>query len=140
METLAIIDFETTGLSPSEGARATEIAAIVMEDGRIVRQYQSLMNAGVGTGLRLFSIERVLMLADYNKRNFLYFSYLKMFTDIFKREQYRSSQACRFGVRMLTKRQNSRSPVPLAWWVKESGNSMLRVRCAVSQRDLRAVF
>lgn len=47
METLAIIDFETTGLSPDAGARATEIAAIVLEDGHVVRHYQSLMNAGV---------------------------------------------------------------------------------------------
>ena len=47
METLAIIDFETTGLSPNEGARATEIAAIILQGGRIVRRYQSLMNAGV---------------------------------------------------------------------------------------------
>ena len=47
METLAVIDFETTGLSPQEGARATEIAAIVLQDGNIVRRYQSLMNAGV---------------------------------------------------------------------------------------------
>ncbi|MBF0341885.1 MAG: 3'-5' exonuclease [Magnetococcales bacterium] len=46
MDTLDIIDFETTGLSPGEGARATEIAAVVLENGRIVRQYQSLMNAG----------------------------------------------------------------------------------------------
>ncbi|MBF0141059.1 MAG: 3'-5' exonuclease [Magnetococcales bacterium] len=47
METVAIIDFETTGLSPNTGERATEIAVIVMQDGRIVRVYQSLMNAGV---------------------------------------------------------------------------------------------
>ncbi|MEO5374830.1 MAG: 3'-5' exonuclease [Alphaproteobacteria bacterium] len=47
METMAIIDFETTGLSPDEGARATEIAAIVVRDGRVDRQYQSLMNARV---------------------------------------------------------------------------------------------
>ena len=44
---LAIIDFETTGLSPNEGARATEIAAVIWQEGRIVRHYQSLMNAGV---------------------------------------------------------------------------------------------
>ncbi|MBF0145598.1 MAG: 3'-5' exonuclease [Magnetococcales bacterium] len=47
METMAIIDFETTGLSPQSGERATEIAAVVVQDGRIVRQYQSLMNAGI---------------------------------------------------------------------------------------------
>jgi len=47
VETVVIIDFETTGLSPTEGERATEIAAIVLQDRYIVRRYQSLMNAGV---------------------------------------------------------------------------------------------
>ncbi|MBF0460742.1 MAG: 3'-5' exonuclease [Magnetococcales bacterium] len=47
MDMLAIIDFETTGLSPNVGARATEIAAVVVQGGRMVRHYQSLMNAGV---------------------------------------------------------------------------------------------
>jgi DNA polymerase-3 subunit epsilon len=41
-----VIDFETTGLSPDYGDRATEIAAVLIRDGRIVDQYQSLMNAG----------------------------------------------------------------------------------------------
>lgn len=47
MDTIAVIDFETTGLSPEQGARATEIAAVLVQDGRIVGRYQSLMNAGV---------------------------------------------------------------------------------------------
>ena len=47
MEVVAVIDFETTGLSPAQGDRATEIAAVIVEDGRIVDRYQSLMNAGV---------------------------------------------------------------------------------------------
>lgn len=47
MERIAVIDFETTGISPSQGCRATEIAAVIVEDGRIVERYQSLMNAGV---------------------------------------------------------------------------------------------
>jgi DNA polymerase-3 subunit epsilon len=46
METLAVIDFETTGMSPGHGARATEIAAVLVRDGTIVGRYQSLMNAG----------------------------------------------------------------------------------------------
>ncbi len=45
--TVVVIDFETTGLSPDEGARATEIAAVVLDRGRVVARYQSLMNAGV---------------------------------------------------------------------------------------------
>ncbi len=46
METVAVIDFETTGISPDAGARATEIAAVLLRDGRVVDRYQSLMNAG----------------------------------------------------------------------------------------------
>lgn len=42
-----VIDFETTGISPEHGARATEVAAVLISDGRIVGRYQSLMNAGV---------------------------------------------------------------------------------------------
>lgn len=47
MEIVAVIDFETTGLSPGQGDRATEIAAVILEDGKVVDRYQSLMNAGV---------------------------------------------------------------------------------------------
>jgi DNA polymerase-3 subunit epsilon len=47
METIAVIDFETTGLSPNKGARATEIAVVIVQEAKIVGRYQSLMNAGV---------------------------------------------------------------------------------------------
>lgn len=47
MERIAVIDFETTGISPSSSCRATEIAVVMLENGRIVERYQSLMNAGV---------------------------------------------------------------------------------------------
>ena len=47
MDTIAVIDFETTGLSPTVGDRATEIAAVLVRDGKIVDHYQSLMNAGL---------------------------------------------------------------------------------------------
>jgi DNA polymerase-3 subunit epsilon len=46
MQTLAVIDFETTGMSPTQGARATEIAVVLVEDGQIVGRFQSLMNSG----------------------------------------------------------------------------------------------
>ncbi|MFJ3484641.1 PolC-type DNA polymerase III [Pseudomonas sp. NPDC090202] len=46
-ERIAVIDFETTGISPSSTCRATEIAVVIMEQGVIVERYQSLMNAGV---------------------------------------------------------------------------------------------
>jgi len=47
METIAVIDFETTGLTPEQGARATEIAVALVRDGCVVERYQSLMYAGV---------------------------------------------------------------------------------------------
>ena len=31
-ETIAVIDFETTGMSPSQGARGTEIAAVLLRE------------------------------------------------------------------------------------------------------------
>lgn len=46
METVAVLDFETTGLSPNYGDRATEIAIALVRDGHVVDRYQSLMNAG----------------------------------------------------------------------------------------------
>ncbi|WP_115686556.1 3'-5' exonuclease [Cupriavidus taiwanensis] len=46
METIAILDFETTGLSPTSGDRATEIAVLLVRNGQIVDRFQSLMNAG----------------------------------------------------------------------------------------------
>lgn len=46
LDTIAVIDFETTGHSPQGGGRATEIAAVLVRDGAIVGQYQSLMNTG----------------------------------------------------------------------------------------------
>jgi DNA polymerase-3 subunit epsilon len=47
MNRIAVIDFETTGISPGMGDRATEVAIVISEGDRIVDRYQSLMNAGV---------------------------------------------------------------------------------------------
>ena len=47
MTTYAIIDFETTGLSPDHGACATEVGIVLVRDGQIVDRYQSLMNGGI---------------------------------------------------------------------------------------------
>lgn len=47
MSPIAVIDFETTGLSPDYGDRATEVAIVLVERGRVVDRFQSLMNAGV---------------------------------------------------------------------------------------------
>ena len=46
LQTIAVIDFETTGIAPSGGARATEIAAVLVRDGEIIDTFQSLMNSG----------------------------------------------------------------------------------------------
>ncbi|MFA6920761.1 MAG: 3'-5' exonuclease [Gallionella sp.] len=46
MDTVAVIDFETTGMSPAMGDRATEVAVVIVENGLIVDSYQSLMNTG----------------------------------------------------------------------------------------------
>lgn len=46
METVAVLDFETTGLSPGMGDRATEIAIALVREGQVVDRFQSLMNAG----------------------------------------------------------------------------------------------
>jgi DNA polymerase-3 subunit epsilon len=47
MPPIAVIDFETTGLSPAMGDRATEVAIVLLENGKVVDRFQSLMNAGV---------------------------------------------------------------------------------------------
>ncbi len=46
METIAVVDFETTGLGPSSGGRATEIAAVLVRCGEVVGSWSSLMNSG----------------------------------------------------------------------------------------------
>jgi DNA polymerase III subunit epsilon len=46
MPRIAIIDFETTGMSPDEGSRATEVGIVMIEGGRVVDRFQSLMNTG----------------------------------------------------------------------------------------------
>ena len=43
---IAVIDFETTGISPGQGARATEVAIVLLEGGVVVDRFQSLMKTG----------------------------------------------------------------------------------------------
>ena len=47
MTLTAVIDFETTGISPACGDRATEVAIVLLEGGKVVDRFQSLMNAGM---------------------------------------------------------------------------------------------
>ncbi|MCS6155170.1 3'-5' exonuclease [Shewanella baltica] len=44
--TLVVLDFETTGLSPNQGDRAIEIGAVLIEDGVITQRFSELMNPG----------------------------------------------------------------------------------------------
>ena len=43
---LVVLDFETTGLSPNMGDRAIEIAGVRLENGRVTDSFQALMNPG----------------------------------------------------------------------------------------------
>ena len=45
-DTVIVLDFETTGLSPDYGDRAIEIGAVRIENGDVVKRFQSLMNPG----------------------------------------------------------------------------------------------
>lgn len=43
----AVIDFETNGLMPGQGGRALEVAAVLVDGGRVVDSWASLMNPRV---------------------------------------------------------------------------------------------
>jgi len=45
-DTVVVLDFETTGLSPNQGDRAIEIGAVRMEQGIVTGRFQELMNPG----------------------------------------------------------------------------------------------
>ncbi len=45
-DSLIVLDFETTGLSPDLGDRAIEIGAVRLEKGQVVDRFQALMNPG----------------------------------------------------------------------------------------------
>ncbi len=45
-DTVVILDFETTGLSPNNGDRAIEIGAVRIENGKVKERFQALMNPG----------------------------------------------------------------------------------------------
>lgn len=44
--TVVVLDFETTGLSPTQGDRAIEIGAVLLENGQATARFQELMNPG----------------------------------------------------------------------------------------------
>ncbi len=45
-DTVVVLDFETTGLSPNMGDRAIEIGAVRIEQGEVTGRFQELMNPG----------------------------------------------------------------------------------------------
>jgi len=45
-DTVVVLDFETTGLSPDQGDRAIEIGAVKLVDGEVVDTFQQLMYPG----------------------------------------------------------------------------------------------
>ncbi len=45
-DTVVVLDFETTGLSPNLGDRAIEIGALRIEQGVVTERFQQLMNPG----------------------------------------------------------------------------------------------
>ena len=45
-DSLVVLDFETTGLSPDMGDRAIEIGAVRLAKGEVVERFQALMNPG----------------------------------------------------------------------------------------------
>jgi DNA polymerase-3 subunit epsilon len=46
-QSVVVLDFETTGLSPNLGERTIEVGAVLITNGKIVNRYQSLMNPGI---------------------------------------------------------------------------------------------
>lgn len=46
-DSVVVLDFETTGLSPVLGDRVIEIGAVRLENGKITDKFQSLMNPGI---------------------------------------------------------------------------------------------
>jgi len=66
METVAVVDFETTGLGPTSGGRATEIAAVLVRGGVVVGEWSSLMNSGAWVPAHIQALTGISneMLAD----------------------------------------------------------------------------
>lgn len=63
---LVVLDFETTGLNPREGARGIEVGAVKLIDGEIVDRYSSLVNPGVSIPYQITQLTGITdeMIAD----------------------------------------------------------------------------
>lgn len=54
MQAIAVIDFETTGISPGQGDRATEVAIVLLQHGRVVAHnaaHRALADADMAAAL-----------------------------------------------------------------------------------------
>jgi DNA polymerase III subunit epsilon len=49
-DTVVVLDFETSGLSPNQGDRAIEVGAVLIEQGVVTDSFQQLMNPGFRIG------------------------------------------------------------------------------------------
>ena len=47
-----VFDVETTGFGPQRGARVIEIGAVLVEDGNIISEFQSLINCGKAVSIQ----------------------------------------------------------------------------------------
>lgn len=45
-DTVVVLNFETTGLSPNQGDRVIEIGAVPIEQGKVTDRFQRLINPG----------------------------------------------------------------------------------------------
>lgn len=46
-DSVIVVDFETTGMSPDQGDRVIEVGAVKLKAGKIVDRFQCLMNPGI---------------------------------------------------------------------------------------------
>jgi len=46
-DSVVVLDFETTGMSPQQGDRSIEVGAVRLEAGQVTGRFQSLMNPGI---------------------------------------------------------------------------------------------
>ena len=46
-DTVIVVDFETSGMSPDHGDRAIEVGAVKLQQGEVIDRFQCLMNPGI---------------------------------------------------------------------------------------------
>jgi DNA polymerase-3 subunit epsilon len=71
MSKFAVIDFETSGLSPNKGDRAIEVGIVIVENGKITQKFDSLINPGFKISSEITRITTITneMLSEAPKAN-----------------------------------------------------------------------